>query len=171
MRLLTFLLAITLLAACGETASDAELATAEAQKTAQDKAYAAMMEAHDRVMPMMGRITATQKAIVDELATEGLTEERRESLKAANDQLEAAGDGMMEWMADAKTLEELRTDMKNDAIITYIKEKAESIAAVETEMITAITTGEELIGAHNHDGHDHGDHDHDHDHGDHDHKH
>lgn len=163
MRILASFLFLSLLfTACGDSGA-AEMAAKEAAEAAQTKAYEAMMEGHDRVMPMMSKITAAQKGIAAELETEGLSEDRMDVLKAANEQLEDAYDGMMEWMGSVKTLDDLRANMDNDAIMSYIKEEAGKIAKVETAMTAAIAAGAELVGES--EGHDHGDgHDHDHSH-------
>ena len=175
MRYLILLLALFTFAACGENGpSEAEVAAAAAAEVAQDRAYETMMEAHDRVMPMMGRITAAERAINLELQDENIAPERKDILTAAFEQLEDAGDGMMDWMGNVKTLEELRADMNDQAIVAYIKEQSTKIAGVEQDITTAVATATEVLGgtldAHSHDGHDHGGHDHDHDH-DHDHNH
>lgn len=161
MRTLFSLLFLSLLfTACGDSGA-AEMAAKEAAEAAQTKAYEVMMEGHDRAMPMMSKITAAQKSIMAELATEGLSEDRLDILNAANEQLEDANDGMMEWMSNVKPLAELRAEMDNDAIMDYIKEEAAKIAKVETDMTAAIAAGNELVG----ESHSHGD-GHDHDHGD-----
>ena len=73
-------------------------------------------------------------------------------------------------MKGLKSLDDLRANMDNDAIITYIKEEAADVAKVETAMTTAIAAANELVGG-GHD-HDHGDgHGHDHGEGGHDHNH
>lgn len=157
------LLLLTLsVAACGDDPSvAAEAAAMEAAAAAQEKAYESMMEAHDRVMPMMGNITAAQRSIREELKSDGLASDREDLLNAANEQLEDAGDGMMEWMGNLKTLDQLRADMDNEAVITYIREEAADIAQVESKMVAAIAAGKELMGdAHSH---DHDEHEHDHD--------
>lgn len=135
----------------------------EAAYSAQQTAYDAMMEGHDRVMPMMGNITAAQKSIQSALEAEGLDAGKADLLEAAFEQLEDANDGMMEWMSGLKSLDDLRANMDNDAIITYITEEAADIAKVEMSMLAAIGSANELVGSHDHgDGadHDHDGHDH-----------
>ncbi|MEM6769769.1 MAG: hypothetical protein AAF597_04205 [Bacteroidota bacterium] len=167
------LLSALFFTACGGDTAAVEKAAMEATEAAQEKAYETMMvEGHDRVMPMMGKITATRRSIKDMLAADGLAAERKDLLTAADEQLVDAGDQMMEWMDNIKDLDQLRESMDDNGIMTYIKEQAASIGKVEVAMTAAIAAGKELIGDdhhHDHDGHDH-DHDHDghdHDHGDH----
>ena len=168
MRYLAFLFLPLLFTACdGETSAAAEAATMEATEAAQAKAYETMMEAHDRVMPMMGQITAAQRSIKEELKSDGLADSRKDVLTAASEQLEDAGDQMMEWMANMKPLDKLREEMDNDGIMAYVKEQAASVAKVEMAMTAAVAASKELMGDSH--GHDHGDHGHDHDGHDHNH--
>jgi len=120
-----------------------------------------MMGAHDRVMPLMGQITAGQRSIMEELKTDGIAEDRMELLTAVNEQLEDAGDGMMEWMSGLKSLDDLRADMDDEAIMTYIKQEASGVAKVEASMTSAIAAAKEVMGTHIH---GEGGHDHDHNH-------
>lgn len=163
MRYLAVLLFFSVLfTSCGEDPSIAEAAAKEAAEAAQEKAYETMMDAHDRVMPMMGKITATQRSIMEAMKAEGVTDERMELLTAANEQLEDAGDKMMSWMGEMKPLDKLRAEMDSEAIMTYIREQAASVAKVETAMSAAVAAGTELVGdTHSHDGDGH-DHDHKH---------
>lgn len=163
-NLILFLFLGLFVTACGEdTTAAAEKATMEATEAAQEKAYESLMEAHDRVMPLMGNITAAQKSIDEELKGDGITDSRKYILEAANEQLEDAGDKMMAWMGSMKSLDELRADMDNEAVMTYIREEAADIAKVESSMVAAIAAGKELVGGthdhsgddHSHDGHDH----------------
>ncbi len=159
MRYLTLLFVFTLaFTSCGEDTSVAEKAAMEAAQAAQKEAYASMMEGHDRAMPMMGKITAAQKAIMAQLDAEDLDASKKDLLEAANEQLEDANDGMMDWMNGLKSLDDLRGSMDNDAIITYIKEEAADIAGVETAMNAALGAAADLLGDHAGHDHDHDDH-------------
>lgn len=163
MRYLSLLLIFGLfLTSCGEDTAAIEQAALEATQAAQQKAYDAMMEGHDRVMPLMGNITAAEKAIKEKMETEGLADEEKNLLMAAYEQLEGANDGMMDWMKNLKSLDDLRGSMDNEAIITYIKEEATDIVNVETAMNNALGAAKELVGdhGHSHEGGDHSDHSH-----------
>ena len=68
MRYLTLLFVFALaFTSCGEDTAAAEKAAMEAAYASQQTAYDTMMAGHDRVMPMMGKITAAQKAIKAQL--------------------------------------------------------------------------------------------------------
>ena len=126
----------------------------EAARVSQEAAYEGMVAAHDRIMPMMGQVTAAQRAIKEQLAKDGLADDREDLLDAAYEQLEDAEDGMMSWMQNMKPLETLRETMDNDAIITYIRDESAKISNVETQINTSIATAKELVGDHS--GHTHG---------------
>jgi hypothetical protein len=146
---------------CGEDTAAAEQAALESARAAQQTAYDAMMEGHDRVMPLMGKITAAQRTIMEQLkGDEAMDPSKKEVLEAASEQLEDANDGMMVWMQNLKPLDELRENMDNEAIITYIKQEAAKIAKVEISMNAAIGAAAEVVeeaAGHSHDGdgHDH----------------
>ena len=162
MKYLLFLLTLTLFTACGDDklSADAELQQLEATRSAQDAAYESMVQAHDRIMPMMGQVTAAQRAVKERMETAGIAEDQEDLLEAAYEQLEDANDGMMEWMQSMKPLDELRETMDNDEIMKYIRQEASSIAEVENDIKTALAQAAQLVGDHSHDGHshDHGDH-------------
>lgn len=134
----------------------------DAARAAQQTAYDAMMEGHDRVMPLMGKITAAQRSIKEALNADDLEESKKDVLEAANEQLEDANDGMMEWMQSLKPLDELRESMDNDAIVSYIREEAGDIAKVESTMNAALGAAGNLVGEleHSHEGGDHSGHTH-----------
>ncbi|MBC6995726.1 hypothetical protein QWY85_18080 [Neolewinella lacunae] len=147
MRYFSLLLFVALFVACGNDSAAVEQAALDATNAAQEQAYESMMEAHDRVMPLMGQITASQRALKEALSTADLPEDRKDLLTAAYEQLEDANTGMMDWMQGVKPLDELRVGMDNDAIMTYIKEEAADIAKVEMAMTSAIAAAAELTGA------------------------
>lgn len=158
MKYFLFLFTLALFTACGDkdVSSDAELQALEAARIAQEAAYEGMTQAHDRIMPKMGQITATQRAIKEQLDADNLNDDRKDLLEAAYEQLEDANDGMMQWMDNMKPLAELREEMDNEAIITYIREESAEISKVETALNTAVANAKELVGDHS----GHGDHDH-----------
>ncbi|TXF88697.1 hypothetical protein FUA23_13605 [Neolewinella aurantiaca] len=156
MRYLTLLFVFTLaFTSCGEDTAAAEKAATEAAHASQQTAYDAMMAGHDRVMPMMGKITAAQKAITAQLEAPDLDPGKKDLLEATYEQLEDTNDGMMEWMGNLKSLDDLRGSMDNEAIITYIKQEAADIAKVETATNAALGAAAELLG--DHAGHSHSD--------------
>ena len=162
MRYLTLLFVFALaFTSCGEDTAAAEKAAMEAAYASQQTAYDTMMAGHDRVMPMMGKITAAQKAIKAQLEATDLEPNNKDLLEATDEQLEDANDGMMNWMGSLKSLDDLRGSMDNEAIITYIKQEAADIAKVETSTNAALGAATELMSDHaEHDGDDHSGHNH-----------
>ena len=162
-----FLFALLLSACANEPAGPTAAETA--QLTAQESAYGTMMASHDRAMALMGQIVQGQRAIAEQLATPNLAEDRRELLVSVREQLEDANDGMMEWMGGIQTLDELREEEDHDDIMDYIQEQNRTVAAVESNINTAVATANEVLGIGA--AHDHGAGGHDHDHSDPNHKH
>jgi hypothetical protein len=163
MRYLSLLLILGLsLTSCGEDTAAAEKAAMDAARAAQETAYDAMMEGHDRVMPLMGKITAAQRSIKEALNADELEDSKKDILEAANEQLEDANDGMMEWMQGLKPLDELRESMDNKGIVAYIREEAGNIAKVESSMNAALGAAANLVDdhGHSHEGGDHSGHKH-----------
>jgi hypothetical protein len=162
MKLLSLFSLLLLFTACGNSESDAAEAAAEqANSRAQEVAYQSMMDGHDRIMPLMGQITQAQRTITEQLSQGGHGEDYRELLLAANEQLEDANDGMMDWMNSVRPLDELRADMSEDEVMEYLKERTRSITDVETDIKTSLAAANEVLGS----NHVHGpgtDHDHDH---------
>ena len=149
------LLFLFLLTACGNADQDAaETAQEQATVAAQEAAYRAMMDGHDRVMPMMGRITQAQRTITDQLNAGGVSEDYRELLLAANEQLEDANDGMMNWMNRIRPLDELREENEAEEVMDFIKEQTRSIADVEADINASLANANEIIqgDSHVHDG-------------------
>ena len=139
MKYLSLLLFVSLFfTACGDDSAAVEQAAMDATAAAQEEAYETMMEAHDRVMPMMGKLTATQRSLKDAMNADDLIDDRKDILMAGYEQLEDAGDQMMAWMGNMKPLDKLREEMDNEAIMAYVKEQAASIAKVESAMTAAI---------------------------------
>ena len=133
-----------------------------AEIAAQSDAYESMMDAHDRVMERMGEIAQAQKGLMDAAEVEGITEERLSQLTSANETLESAYDGMMNWMKGMKSLDDLRAEGEQAKILDYIKRENSNMANIEADLAKGITAAKELLGGLEADEHTH---DHDHDHG------
>jgi hypothetical protein len=153
MKFPTIVMLPLLLLACGNAERDAaDAAEEQAMLAAQEAAYSAMMEGHDRVMPLMNEITQAQRSITEQLTAGGHGEEYRELLQASYEQLEDANDGMMNWMNNNyRPLDELRAELKGDEVIEYVREQTREIAEVETAMRSSIATATEVLQARDHD--------------------
>ncbi|MCP9234361.1 hypothetical protein [Lewinella sp. JB7] len=161
MKIFTSLFLILLLTACGSSDNAAEQASKDANLAAQEAAYQSMMDGHDRVMPMIGKINQAQRTITEQLAAGGISEEYRELLIAANEQLEDANDGMMNWMNRIRPLDEIRAEMDGDKMMEHIKTETADIAQIETNIKASLANAERIL---NQEMHEHMDGDGDHDH-------
>lgn len=135
-----FILLFTLLSCGGEKPpySPSEVA-------AQSAAYGEMMEIHDRVMPRMGEIAQAQQGLMTAMETAELPEERKEVLTQTNEQLEAAYDGMMDWMGELSSLEELRNGTAHAEILTYIDNENKKMLAIEQSLNEGIKQATQLL--------------------------
>ncbi|NJB87259.1 hypothetical protein GGR26_003039 [Lewinella marina] len=149
--LFSFLLLLT---SCGNAESEAaDNAEERALAAAQEAAYSSMMDGHDRVMEMMGQITQAQRTITEQLTTGGHGDDYRELLLAANEQLEDADDAMMDWMNGHRPLDELRSNLKEDEIMNFIRERTRGIAEVEADIKTSLANAEQIL---SNEDHEHG---------------
>ena len=60
--------------------------------------------------------------------------------------LNAADDGMMNWMNALQQLDGLRAELGHDAIMVYLKEQQKIIAKVKGQMLSSIEQGQALLG-------------------------
>ncbi len=136
MKTLYLLIFSTLvLAACGN----------EEQKM-KDQLLEQVMAAHDEVMPKMGDLRRTAKAlqtIADSLSA--LTDQdysaRVNELREAAGRIENANDAMMKWM---RQYEAPDNEAPIAEVLAYLKEQKEQIEKVRDEMLEALKAGEGL---------------------------
>ena len=107
-----------------------------------------MMEVHDRVMPLMNDMYAAGKE---------LTPLMESAMVEANDfhprattalaELEAAEDGMMEWMQNIgqNKLEVLRESYDHAGIMAFLDKELLAIEEVEEEMTSSLKAAQDLI--------------------------
>lgn len=175
------LLAFFFLAACGgdaATSSVTEEMSEEDERytateiAAQTEAYETMMDAHDRVMPRMGQIAQMQQNLKNSMEASGTSEAEMKDMEKANARLEASYDGMMNWMRELKSMDDLREMGSQEKIMAYIQGENEKMAKIEGMLNEGINEARELLGidseaaekaAAGHD-HDHNDANHTHDH-------
>lgn len=177
------LLAFFFLAACGgdsATSSATEEMSEEDERytateiAAQTEAYETMMDAHDRVMPRMGQIAQMQQNLKNAMGAAGISESDKEVMEKAYYMLEASYDGMMTWMRELKSMDDLREMGSQEKIMAYIQGENQKMALVEKQLNEGMTMARDLLGidseaaekaaaGHSHD-HENSDHNHDHDH-------
>lgn len=140
--------------ACGNTdqskeATDTETNTSKFtadQLAAQQNLWDEVMAIHDEVMPKMGSMHQLTKALKNqwENNTE-LDASTKEDISIAIQELEAADEGMWDWMHNLKQLKPLRESESHDAILEYLKEQEQSIILVREEMNNSMANAESIL--------------------------
>jgi hypothetical protein len=113
----------------------------------QDKAFGLMMEAHDRAMPRMGEIEAVSGQLRTVMADSTTTDSLKAVILKGLERLEKADDGMMSWMAELKTVEQVRENMDHAAIMEYYKNEETKIKIIENDIAGSISNGQALLDA------------------------
>lgn len=148
--ILTSFAVAVLLAACGGQANQdhRESQFNPEQLSEQEAAWADMMEAHDRVMPRMGEIYQATKALIPLMqAAQAEADDYHARAQRAIQNLDAAEDGMMQWMAGIRDqpLDSLRAQYDHAAIMANIDKETIAIEKVEADIESSINTAQALI--------------------------
>ena len=130
------LIAVAMLASCGEKKEDA-------QKALLDK----VMKVHDEVMPLMGDIMKYKKELntrIDELLESGVEEQEAQiaELKKAVEELENSHEGMMSWMRQFDSDFEGKVE---EEVMAYLKDQMTKIESVGKETNAALRKAEQLL--------------------------
>lgn len=145
-RIVAFCLMVFIISACNTPPpgkfTDDELAI-------QDSSWKTMMDGHDRVMPMMSDIYRAAKS-VEKAAEESQVESTDFHPRAVEmlAQLEAAEDGMMDWMAriSDNPLKDLRENLPDHAaVMAQIDRETTAIQEVEAAMTGSIEKAKALV--------------------------
>ena len=100
---------------------------------AQDATYAGMMKVHDAVMPQMGKMNALKRDIEAKMNDNSLSAATKAAGRELAEELEEADEKMKAWMADTKSLEDMReagmTSEQIDAALAERKAEMDAIAA------------------------------------------
>ena len=112
----------------------------------EKEAWAEVMKVHDEVMPKMADMNKISRSLKPYLE-EGALEDKSlmEEVNLAIKNLETADDAMMDWMADISPLEELREEKSHEEIMAYLGEEATKIAKVKEDMLSSISSGQEVL--------------------------
>lgn len=141
------LLALSIIAiACGGGKQPAEEAGTfdEAQIEAQEAAYRMMMDVHDEVMPKMGEMNQLSQDLkaqmenVEDEATKASIEEVRQALEAAHD-------GMMEWMQGMPRVAQLRDSLSHAAIMDILQAEMPKVNQVKADILGSIEKAQVLL--------------------------
>lgn len=106
------------------------------------------MVIHDEIMPKMGAIHQRTKTLKAQWETnQTLTEETKEAISVAIQELESADEGMWEWMHSLEKLDQLRASKNHEEILSYLKEQEQSIILVREAMNNSVAEADSIISA------------------------
>jgi len=145
MRILLFLCLAIFLAACSTNNESGQEDQATPEQNEEQKLYDEAIEAHDLVMPKYSVIQRTQITLEDYLEANEVDEALSNRIELANDNMEAANDGMMEWMAKISPVSKLRETKSHAEIIAFWQEMTKEINTVKQQMEESLATGQALI--------------------------
>lgn len=111
----------------------------------EERQLSVLMQIHDEVMPMMGELTMLTGQLKALLQKDSLiAPEARQGVVTAITEMEAAEEGMMDWMAAFRQPETLRPKMGHDAIMRYLEAERKKIEEVNAQIKYGIEKGREL---------------------------
>lgn len=130
---LTFML-LVVLASCGPSIQEQNLMMREK-----------IIEIHDEVMPMMGRLKSLEKKAnqeIDRLEEENPDTARIEELKVLAVDLNAAYDGMFDWMHQYEATDGDRTP---EEVKVFLDEQLIKISEVNAQFKEVLTKADEMF--------------------------
>lgn len=105
------------------------------------KLYEEVMAVHDAVMPKMDDIYKLKRKLKEQLSSGDLGEDRRQTIEQAIKDLDAASEGMMEWMRNFNPLPD---SIDQEKARDYLLTEKEKIQRVKEEMLKSIETAQDL---------------------------
>lgn len=116
------------------------------QKEQKDALMAEVMAAHDEVMPKMGELRKTAKALQARADSLGaLTGQdfaaEISTLRQTAERIEDANEGMMEWM---RQFEMPDNEAPIAEVLVYLKDQKEKIDKVKDDMLKSLEEGKAL---------------------------
>ncbi|MEQ9102937.1 MAG: hypothetical protein RIF36_02860 [Imperialibacter sp.] len=116
------------------------------QREQKDALMAEVMSAHDEVMPKMGELRKTAKALQAKADSLGaLTGQdfstEINTLRQTAQKIEHANDGMMEWM---RQFEMPDNEAPVAEVLVYLKNQKEKIDKVRDDMLKSLEEGQAL---------------------------
>lgn len=112
------------------------------EQDANDVLMAEVLEIHDEVMPEMGSIRRTRKALLDKLET-STDEALNKVLQEQADQLDESHEAMMAWMRQFKP----DTAITGDKMTEYLEDQKLKMIEVRDLMVNSLKEGKALLGA------------------------
>jgi len=105
------------------------------------KLYEEVMAVHDAVMPKMDDIYKLKRQLKEQLSSNELGEDRRQTIEQAIKDLDAASEGMMDWMRNFNPLPD---SIDQEKARDYLLAEKERIQQVKEEMLKSINTAQDL---------------------------
>lgn len=141
---------VTFFAACGATEQAKDKTDLYDKKIipieegANDKLMAEVMEIHDEVMPEMGSIRRTRKALLDKL--ENTTDEAvGKVLQEQADKLDESHEAMMIWMRQFNPNQD--ASVTDSSYHVYLQDQKGKMIEVRDLMVDALKEGKALLGS------------------------
>ncbi len=130
MRLLIICIAAFAMFSCNPQAEKSDLKTLRSE----------VMDVHDEVMPKMGELRKTEKAL-RQMASETQDSVQTDELLSAADGIKSANENMMQWMRNYDP----SFSGTEEEILAYLKDQKEKIEVVRSDMLTSLEAGQKLL--------------------------
>ena len=143
-HLFAFVLLLLAVQSCQNQASSAQTKQQEQPASLLEQAYQQTLAVHDEIMPGLAELERLQRQLATRL--DSLSDEAQKvKYRAAIDSLEAAYNGMMDWMANFRPIESLQKEgLSNEQMIEEYKKQEKEIREIGRRMEAARKLGEEL---------------------------
>ncbi len=132
--------------AAGESREESATSAAQDTLSALQQAYGRALAVHDQIMPQLAHLERLQRKLKSGL--DALQNERqKEAWQATIDSLEAAYDGMMDWMGNFRPIESLQKDgLSEEEILKIYRRQEAEIREVGRKMEASRLRAEGLLG-------------------------
>ncbi|MCP3931036.1 MAG: hypothetical protein GY705_18285 [Bacteroidetes bacterium] len=143
-KLIFFLSIVALITSCSTGTKE----SGEKAEAAQQKLWDEVMAVHDEVMPRMGEINRLKRQFSEYLGTtEVIPDELKSELTAVIGKLQAADEGMMNWMAGIKEKkpETLRATADHETILAGLKDELKKVDKVKEDILSSLKEGTALL--------------------------
>ena len=140
------MISMIFVSSCANKESSNEGSTSE-QKEKQASEIKAVMDIHDEVMPLMGKMIKYRKKAISRaelLLQDSLDSNDQEGMELENlaIELDAAAESMMQWM---RSYNPDFDSLDHDEIMVYLKSEKEKINEVNTKIKSVMDKSKELL--------------------------
>ena len=116
--------------------------TSDSEVISLDSQYAEVMRIHDEAMPRMGQVNDLKRRLEQQLSGMDSTTAKWDSVRYFVEKLEAADEGMFEWMAAFK---DPRENQEADKAREYLDEEIERVKKVAEDINQSIEEGKRYL--------------------------